>query len=395
MLVLYGLGTTIGVGIYALLGEIAGVAGAFAPWSFLVAAALAGLTALSFAELANRFPQSAATALYIERGFHSPRVGTVVGLLLTSAAVASAATLGNGLVGYTQVFVPIPNFVIVTCTLLAMGGLAAWGIKQSAWFAAATCLLEIAGVLWIIALSMGAIELETIELSGITTPGLDSVGAVFAGAVLSFYAYIGFEDMVEVAEEVRDVRRTLPTSILLTLAITAFLYIILMLSAQLAVGTDLLTGSDAPFADIYQHLTGQDPIVLAGIGVLAMLNGMLIQLIMSSRILYGLACRNQIPRVFGRVSTKRGVPAVATWTVTGLAVTLALIGTIGGLATLTSIMTLIVFSLTNFALHRIKARADPDDNDDNAFRVWRVVPMLGAVSSAAFALAAAATTWSS
>ncbi|MCR9277319.1 MAG: APC family permease [Pseudomonadaceae bacterium] len=387
LLVLYGLGTTVGVGIYALLADISRTAGLFAPLSFLAAAILAGFTALSYAELGNRYPKAAATSLFIEQGFHSASAAKLVGILLALSAALSTATLANGVVGYAQVFLPLPRWLLIVATLATMTGIALWGIKQSAWFAAITCLLEVGGVIWLISIASTAIELQTVNWSAMV-PDRQAVGPVMAGALISFYAYIGFEDMVEVAEEVRDVRRTLPMAILLTLLLTAVLYIALMLTTQLAVGSEFLARSNAPFADIYRHLTDHEPILLTGISLIAMLNGMLIQIIMASRVLYGLAARQQLPAWFARISHGRQVPDNATWLVSGGACILALTGTIAGLATATSALMLAIFALANYGLFRIKGRIEQAQQDASAFTVPRWVPLAGALVSAVFALLA-------
>lgn len=389
LLVLYGLGTTVGVGIYALLSDISRIAGLFAPFSFLTAAALAGLTALSYAELANRFPRAAATSLFIEQGYNSPSLAKAAGLLLAVSAALSTATLANGLVGYAQVLLPLPGWLLIVGTLTAITAIALWGIKQTAWFAAITCVLEVGGVVWLIAISADAIEPSQIDWPALV-PNQLAIGPIVAGALVSFYAYIGFEDMVEVAEEVRDVRHTLPLAIMITLFLTAALYIALMLTTQLAVGSDFLAGSSAPFSDIYHRLTDQDPIVLTGISLIAMLNGMLIQIIMASRVLYGLADRNQLPRWLARVSQTRQVPDNATWLVSGIACALALIGSIVGLATATSTLMLVIFGLANYGLFRIKGRTHATARDNQSFTVPRWVPLTGAVVSVAFALLAIA-----
>ena len=377
LLILYGLGTTIGAGIYALLSDIAATAGAFAPWSFLLASILASFTAISFAELSNRYPRAGATALYIESGFSSKRFATLIGLLLVCSAVTSSAALLNGLVGYAQVLLPASREVIITAILLLVTLVCLWGISQSAWLAGAISLLEIGGVIWLTSVSSHAIDFEQIDLASLIPTTNDS-GVIFAGAVMSFYAYIGFEDMVEVAEEVLDVRRTLPRAILWTLGITSVLYLVLMVSTQLAVGTEFLAAADAPFADIYRELTQSEPFVFMAIGLLAILNGVLIQLIMASRVLYGLASRNALPDVLAVVSEQRQTPTVATLVVAAAILTLALAGTLGDLATITSLIMLTVFGLANLALWRIKGRRQVEAIGP-LFRIPRLIPLAGSI----------------
>ncbi|MBE9564874.1 MAG: amino acid permease, partial [Proteobacteria bacterium] len=146
MMVLYGLGTTIGAGIYALIGEIAGVAGYFAPISFLVASLMAGLTAISFAELCGRFPQAAGAAVYVKQGFSSNGLSTIVGLLVIAAGLASASALINGFVGYLHQFIGVDRILVIVLLTLVLGGIAAWGIAESVAIASLITVVEIGGL---------------------------------------------------------------------------------------------------------------------------------------------------------------------------------------------------------------------------------------------------------
>ena len=131
LLTLYGLGTTIGAGIFALIGKVAGNAGLFAPLSFLVASLLAAFSALSFAELSARFPRAAGEAVYVREGLRSHRLALAVGLLVAVSGTVSAAAIVNGAVGYVHEFVGLPGVVIIIGIVLALGLAAAWGIRES------------------------------------------------------------------------------------------------------------------------------------------------------------------------------------------------------------------------------------------------------------------------
>ena len=215
-------------------------------------------------------------------------------------------------------------------------------------------VIEVLGLVWVTVLATQTIDFGAIDIQRFTPEfALGDWSMVFGGAVLAFCAYIGFEDMVEVAEEVRDVEKTLPRAILLTLAISSVIYILLVSSTILAVGPDVLARSSAPLADVYRHITGAEPTVISFIGLFAIINGALIQVIMAARVLYGLASRNQLPAFFAYVNRHTRTPLPATL-VTGSAVTLlALLGTLAGLAELTSVTMLCVFALVNFSLCRL------------------------------------------
>ena len=384
MMVLYGLGTTIGAGIYALVGEIASVAGYFAPVSFLIASLLAGFTAISFAELCSRFPRAAGAALYVKQGFASERLSTIVGLLVITAGLVSAAALVNGFVGYLHQFIGIDRAIAIVLVTLLLGSIAAWGIAESVTIASLITVIEIGGLLLVVAVSsegLSALSTRWIEL--IPPADIASWGSVYLGAILSFYAFIGFEDMVDVAEEVKDVKRNLPLAILLTLGITTLMYMLLMVTAVLSLPPEELASSAAPLARLYEYHTGEKAVIISIIGMFAIINGALIQMIMASRVLYGLSSRGQLPELLGVVHHRTRTPLIATAVATGIVLVLALIGRLASLAETTSVIMLMIFSIVNLALWRIKRR-DPYPAGVKIFPMW--IPITGFFVSFAFVL---------
>ena len=384
MMVLYGLGTTIGAGIYALIGEIAGVAGYFAPMSFLLASIMAGLTAISFAELCSRFPQAAGAALYVKQGFSSNRLSIIVGLLVILAGLVSAAALANGFVGYLNQFVNVDRTLSVILVVLLLGTIAIWGIAESAMLAAFITLIEIGGLLTIVV--VGSDELATLSYRWpelIPSISAEHWTGIYLGTVLSFYAFIGFEDMVDVAEEVKSAKRTLPIAILLTLGITTFVYLLLMTTAILSIPPSELAASEAPLSYLYEFHTGEKANAIGVIGMFAIINGALIQIIMASRVLYGLSSRGQLPKCLAVLNHRNRTPVLATGVATGIVITLALIGNLSSLAEATSVIMLTIFSMVNLALWRVK-RLDPIPDGAMVFPAW--IPIIGFVVSFAFVL---------
>ena len=370
MLVLYGLGTTIGAGIYALVGELAGASGYLAPAAFLVASVLAGITALSFAELSSRFPWAAGAALYTREGFGSEHLSTLVGLLVVSAGLVSSAALVNAFAGYLMPLLdPLFELNRVTIILLAtlfLGIFAAWGIVQSILITATMTLLGMTGLMIVIYVGHGALaDLATEWPKLIPTTDFTSWGLIFAGTLLAFYAFIGFEDMVVVAEEVKDVKHNLPLAILLTLGITTLIYMLIMTIAVLSIPPETLAQSSAPMALLYQFHTGEDAKFISLIGLFAIIDGVLIQMIMASRVLYGLSSKGQLPTFLSRVHPKTQTPLFATGFTLCCVLILALVGRLGSLAELTSIIMLIVFSLVNLSLWRIKQRQPHNEGNIN------------------------------
>ncbi|MDP6350863.1 MAG: APC family permease [Alphaproteobacteria bacterium] len=384
LVTLYGLGTTIGAGIYVLVGKVAERAGMLAPMSFLVALLLAALTAFSFAELAARYPRSAGEAVYIREGLRVPAVAVAVGLLVAFAGIASAAAIANGFVGYLGQFVTTPETATVALLVLALGLTAAWGIAQSVTIAAILTVVEIVGLVMVIA---GAGDsLTTLpDRIGELVPSVDGAAwlGILGGAVLAFYAFLGFEDMVNVAEEVTDVTHTLPRAIILTLIATGLLYIALSVVAVLAVPVADLAASEAPLALIFARTTGMSPAIIVVIALFSVINGALIQVIMASRVIYGMAAQGWLPRGLAKVSPRTRTPLWATALVTALVMTFALLLPLVTLAELTSMTTLVIFCLVNLALWRIKSRAGGPVSEV-IYPKW--IPVVGFLVSGALAM---------
>ena len=384
MMVLYGLGTTIGAGIYALVGEIANVAGYYAPVSFLIASLLAGFTAISFAELCARFPYAAGAALYVKQAFASNRLSTLVGLFVIAAGVVSTAALANGFIGYLHQFVNIDRNIAIILVIALLGIIAAWGIAESVTIASLITVLEIGGLLLVISVSGdGLLALPERWPELIPPADMTAWSGIYLGTLLSFYAFIGFDDMVDVAEEVKDVKHTLPAAILLTLGITTILYIVLMTTAVLSLPPAELAASKTPLVQLYEFHTGEKAVLISVIGMFAIINGALIQMIMASRVIYGMSSRGQLPALLATVHQRTQTPVIATALVTSIVLVLALIGRLASLAEITSTIMLTIFSLVNLALWRIKHK-DPHPEGVKIFPVW--IPVTGFFVSSVFVL---------
>ncbi|MDX1697846.1 MAG: APC family permease [Thiohalobacterales bacterium] len=385
---LYGLGNILGAGIYVLIGKVVGHAGVYAPLSFLLASLLAALTAFTYAELSARFPLSAGEAVYVEEGIGLRFVAALVGLLIIMAGVVSAATILRGFAGYLEVFLPSPDAVVIVVMTLLLGGLAAWGISESVWTAAAVTLLEVVGLLIILWAAAPDMFAAAVEVQAVTLPDIELYwSGIFIGGFLAFYAFIGFEDMVNVAEEVRNPVRNLPRAILLALVVSTLLYFLVALAAVTAAPVGELAASDAPLAWLYTHITAREPLTITLISQFAVINGALIQLIMASRVGYGMARRGWLPAVFGRVNVRTRTPVVSTLAVSLLLLIMALWLPIETLAKATSYFLLLVFALVNLSLWRLKRSGV---QPAGVIRVYGWVPVCGAVASTVFVLGQAA-----
>ena len=380
LLTLYGVGTTIGAGIYVLIGEVAARAGAWTPFAFLLAALLAGATALSFTELSARMPKSAGEALYVREAFASERLSLLVGLMVAIAGIISAASVVVGGVGYLRTLVAVPEALAIVVLCVTLGGLAIWGITESTLAAAVLTLVEIGGLLMVVATGIAVGGERGLPVSEILAPSAPfPLVGVFAGAVLAFYAFIGFEDIVNVAEEVKEPARTMPLAIVATLVIAGGLYLAVSVTALAVLPLVELAGSQAPLALVYAA-GGGDARLLGAIAVLATVNGVLVQMVMASRVLFGLSRQGSLPAVLGRVHPATHTPVIATVLVVGVILALALSFPIATLAGTTSLVTLAVFTLCNLALWRLKRRG-PTPPEAPDLPIW--LPLTGATVSLA------------
>jgi amino acid transporter len=353
VLLLYGVGTILGAGIYVLIGGVAGEAGSLALWSFVLASALAGMTAVSYAAFAPAIPEAAGEAAYVREAFGRPWLTTVVGLLLAMTGVVSAGVLARGFDGYLGEFVAVPGWLVISGVILVLGILAGCGVRMAAGVAVAITLIEVAGLL-IVLLLTGSVWMELPgRLPELLIPqnSSDWLG-IGTGMVLAFYAFIGFEDMVNMAEEAKDPQRDLPFAILGALLLASILYLLVGTAALLSLKPDVLAASEAPLAEVVRSQQGPAWLV-SSISLVAVLNGALVQLIMSSRVLYGLARHGSLPDWLGVVSQKTRAPVRATVVITFVTLVVALALPIDRLAELTSLILLAVFAAVHAALLKL------------------------------------------
>lgn len=390
LMVLYGLGVTVGAGIYVLIGETAGLAGVLAPLSFVLAALVMLPSALSFAELVGRLPFSAGEAAYVRTGFGSDKLALLVGLLVILVGSVSASAICIGAVGYIRQFLDLPDLVLIPLVVLLMACVACWGVRQSVGFAALMTVIEIGGLLAVIFGGFAGLDGPvTAQLAALPLPASGDMAAmalaVLSGGVLAFFAFIGFEDMVNMAEETNDPARTLPRAIFITLAVSTLLYVLVALMAVLSVPVADLAASDAPLSLVFGRATGASPATISAIAIVATLNGVIVQIIMAARVIHGLSRQGSLPRAIGRINPVTRTPLRATLLVGAGILMLALFIPLKGLAAATSMISLIIFGLVNMALLRIKLRGDASPT--GTFIVPLAVPVLGVASCLFFILA--------
>jgi basic amino acid/polyamine antiporter, APA family len=379
LLTLYGLGVTIGAGIYVLVGATAAKAGFFAPVSFLLSAAVIAFTGLSYSELGTRYPVSAGEAAYVRNGFNSRVLALIVGLMVVASGVVSSAAISIGATAYLGNLIPLSPVILTVLIILFLGLAAAWGILESVTVAAVLTLIEIGGLCFTVIYGYALKPDLLSELGRLVPPfEIDAWMGIVSAGLLAFFAFVGFEDIANVAEEVKHPRKTLPRAIILTLVIATTIYLAVVSVVILIVPMSKLSASAAPLALVFEDAGGTIHGIFNAIAFIATINGVLIGMIMASRVLYGLAAQGSLHKKLAYIHPATRTPLVATALVVAIIMGLALFLPITELAETTSQIILIVFMIVNLALLRIKLSGR--SSQDDIFQVPTWVPAFGFLS---------------
>jgi basic amino acid/polyamine antiporter, APA family len=386
LLVFYGVGTILGAGVYALSGKIAGLSGQFAPISFLLSALIAAFIAFTYAELSSRYPESAGEASYVSRAFSRPWLAVLVGYGIVLTGIVSSAVMARGFYGYLNEFIDVPPSLAIGLFVLLISTVAVAGISLSVNVAALITFIEISGILLVIYVSREHLAAVPDRWQDFIPPSSWPVWKnIFLGAFLAFYAFIGFEDMVNVAEEVITPEKTLPAAIILALTVSTFFYVLVSIAAVSTLPVNILAEHDAPFALIIQQNSEIPVTVISLISLMAILNGALVQIVMGSRVLYGMAEKGIAPGFFGVIHPETRTPIAATIFFAILLLIMALGLPIVELARLTSFIILTIFALVSLSLFRIKIREKQPDSQAH-FNIPILVPGVGFLLCVGFIL---------
>ncbi len=369
LLTFYGLGTILGAGIYVLIGEVAHRAGQYTPLSFVVAACIAAVTAYSFARLSSLFPKSAGPAAYAFAAFKVRSISALMGLAVVLVGTVSAATMVKGFAGYFIALIQIPEFFVILSIILLITIFSIWGISESLLIASCITIIEVLGLLFVIYAVIDLNELKNYSLPTSTSIFANST-IIFYAAFISFYAYIGFEDIVHISEETINPTRVVPLAIVLSLIISTLLYVSLSISCTVFIPLSVFNTSSAPLVSIIEF-KGFDPIIMAVISMIAILNGALIQIIMASRVLYGMAEQRIFISVFKAVNKRTRTPILATITIAAFIIFLSTSFDLVTLAEITSTITLLVFIVVQTSLLFLSIQKN------NKNRLDIILPILG------------------
>jgi amino acid transporter len=392
LLLFFVVGDILGGGIYALVGEVAGETGGAIWTAFALALVMAAFTAGSYAELVGKYPRAGGASLYVHRAFGRPFLSFIVAFAVVVSGITSASALSRAFGGdYLSAFVDVP-VVLTALALLALVALVNLrGIEESVKLNVGFTVVEILGLVLIVIVAVAAIGEGDAEPGRAFEfkEGSSVLGAALAGAALAFYALIGFEDSVNVAEETRDPPRTYPRVLLGGLLIAGTLYLLVTIGASMVVPTEDLAGSSGPLLEVIkQGPVGIPEKLFSAIGLLALSNGALINMIMASRLLYGMAQENVVPRPFAALLPGRRTPWFAIAFTSSIAAVLVATGDLGSLADTTVALLVIVFAVVNVSV--LVLRREPVGHEH--FVVPSFVPVAGvAVSIALLTQVEAAT----
>jgi amino acid transporter len=303
-----------------------------------------------------RYPKSAGEARYVREGFGSETLSVATGLLVASIGLIASAAVAVGASGYIAQLVPLPQPLLICVIVVALTALAAWGIHESVLAAGIVTVLEIGGLILVVAVAVPAMPELGHRLADYHAAQGFAWGGFLIGVLFCFFAFAGFEDMVNVVEEVRRPERVMPWAIATTLVLSTVIYVLVSLAALAVAAPAELAASAAPLALVFERASGISAIPLIAIASFATLNGVVILTVMASRVLYGLSRQGSIPALFGQVNARTHTPVVATVAAGAAVLVLALAVPLGTLAELVSVVILVVFALVNLALGLIKRR---------------------------------------
>jgi amino acid transporter len=341
-------------------------AGDTAPLSFLLAGITAALTGLCYAELASRFPEASGGVAYVRHGFGSDLLAQVAGLAITLAVAVSAASIAAGTVHYLVLLLPLPQPLLLALLIVGFTGIALIGVRESVGLAAAVGAIEIVGLL--AAAAAGFMAAPDFDLIGTVPRSADAWAGAMAGAFIAFYAFLGFETLANMGEEVRDPRRTLPRGIVGAVGVSVALYVLVVTAVVLSDRT-----ATHPLIGLFE---GKAVSVFAIVGALAVGNGVLVQIVMLARLFYGMSSRGQLPRAMAWVHPRTRTPVPATLVAGTIVLTVTLGVPFERLLVFGNAITLAVFILVDLALWRLRLQGIVAEG----FRTPRWIPPTAAAT---------------
>jgi len=347
----WGVGIILGAGIYVLVGEAAGVAGNSVWLSFIIGAMVASLTGLSYAELSSVFPKDAAEYVYVKIACGCEILSFMVGWLTILTGIIAASTVALGFAGYLQGLFGFPRVLAALILIAVLSYINFLGIKESTRMNILFTLVEATGLVLLIAIGLGSLG----NVNLLEAPNGSS--GILSAAALIFFAYLGFEDIVNIAEETKKPEKTIPKALILSILITTVLYVLVALISVSLVDWQTLGLSNAPLASAASQVLGENAFtVMSVIALFATSNTVLIMLVVGSRMIYGMAKEGAFPIILSRVDPKKETPRLAILVTMFVSIIFLFMGDLELVAALTSFGAFITFAFVNISLIYIRYR---------------------------------------
>jgi len=371
---IYGIGNILGAGIYALIGEVVGITGNLSWFAFIIAAAIGILTGISYAELSAMYPKSAAEFVYVERAFRVRLLSFMVGWVVIFSGLFTAATVALSFAGYLIALLGIQEtYALAGMSIALIAALSVInyiGIKESTQANIVFTLIEAAGLVVIIAVALPYLG----SVDYLALPAQVPFTAVFAAVALIFFAYIGFEDIANISEEVKSPERVLPRAIIYSVAITTVLYCLTSVAVISILPFDVIASVPDPLNAVATAAMGPaGGVVMSIVALFATANTVFITLIVTSRMIYGMSRDGAFPRSLGRISPKRGTPTVSIILVMLVTVGMVFFQDLTFVANATVFAILIAFAFVNLSLIVLRRR------EPTTRRPFRASPSVGTV----------------
>jgi APA family basic amino acid/polyamine antiporter len=347
----YGIGIIIGAGIYALIGQAAASAGNSLWMSFLIGAAIAVVTGLSYAELSSMFPSDAAEFVYVKKAYHSKFLGFLLSWLILVTSILSVSTVALGFAGYFNSlfssFVKLPIILTAAFLIILLSFVNFYGIKESSDLNILFTSVEITGLLIIIFLAFSGGNI--LHVNYFEMP--NGFKGVFSAAILVFFAYIGFEEVVHISEETKKPKKFIPFAILFAIGITTILYFFVSLSiVSLSPWNTLNVPNPVALATSNSFLGENASLILSLIALFATLSTVLGVLVVTSRMIYGVSKERGLPSILSKIHGRRRTPWIAVIIACLFSILFLFIGNIDTVASITSLGAFITFCVSNLSL---------------------------------------------
>ena len=374
-------GDTLGAGIYTLVGTMATDVGGVIWLPLLIALVVALLTAGTYAELITKYPHAGGAARFAERAFGKPYVAFIVGFLMLSSGITTAAALANAFSGdYFTALVDVNPQIVAVVFIVVLTLVNLRGVKESLTANLVASVIEVSGLVIVITVASMFFFGGGGDASRLVTfaEGVPPVQGAFAASVVAFFSFLGFEAAANMAEEVRNPSKVYPRALFGALITAAVVYLGIAIGAAIVLPADELASSSGPLLDVVQATgIGVPTWLFSLIALVAIANGGLLFMVMASRVGFGLAEAGLLPRAFGRVLPNRGTPWVSILVVGGATIALSFLGNVGTLAETTVLLLLLVFISANISVLVLKK----DKVEHEHFSIPRVVPVLAIITS--------------